>query len=313
MTTKNAHKFLLTPLLCASALACGAEHDPGSHVQSFRVLALQADAPFAQPGDDVNLGSLSHDPAGRSITWGWGVCPSPAGSTPAACLDQFREIVAEQGDLAWLMQGQGQDSVQVSIPTDFLTQLPAEARPHAQLGVVSVACPGSLELDSLAPDVPFRCREATDGRELSLAEYVVGVKRISVRERDRNENPTIEAVLFDGADWPADEVKEVDACDTSDYDYLACPDGLKHRVAARVDAASFETGTDEFEREFSEQVVIQHYSTEGIFESEVRVADEPETGWVARSAASGSELSLWFVARDDRGGVSWTERRVRVR
>jgi hypothetical protein len=48
------------------------------------------------------------------------------------------------------------------------------------------------------------------------------------------------------------------------------------------------------------------------FEDEVRIAAEAETRWVARSTASGSEQSLWFVARDDRG-VSWAERRVRVR
>jgi hypothetical protein len=38
-----------------------------------------------------------------------------------------------------------------------------------------------------------------------------------------------------------------------------------------------------------------------------------ETHWVARSGSSGNELSLWFVARDGRGGVNWAERRVRVR
>ena len=35
--------------------------------------------------------------------------------------------------------------------------------------------------------------------------------------------------------------------------------------------------------------------------------------FVARSVASGQELRLWFVARDDRGGVTLAERRVQVR
>jgi hypothetical protein len=46
---------------------------------------------------------------------------------------------------------------------------------------------------------------------------------------------------------------------------------------------------------------------------EVRVGNSPQNGWVARKAASGQTLTLWFVARDDRGGVGWTTRRVRVR
>ena len=65
-------------------------------------------------------------------------------------------------------------------------------------------------------------------------------------------------------------------------------------------------------RAFEEQVVIQHYATEGIFEFEVRTGESPKTGWVARKRASGQTLTLWFVARDDRGGVTWTQRQVRV-
>ena len=88
---------------------------------------------------------------------------------------------------------------------------------------------------------------------------------------------------------------------------------MKHRIQAVVDPASFETGTDEFGRDFTEQLIVQQYTEAGIVEDEVRIASDSETGWVARTSAAGSELGLWFVARDDRGGVSWAERRVRVR
>ena len=57
---------------------------------------------------------------------------------------------------------------------------------------------------------------------------------------------------------------------------------------------------------------LEHPS-DGIFKDEIRIAAESETRWVARVGASGSEQSIWFVARDDRGGVTWEERRVRVR
>ncbi len=72
-------------------------------------------------------------------------------------------------------------------------------------------------------------------------------------------------------------------------------------------------GRDELGRDFTEQLVIQYYATEGIFEYEVRTGASPKTGWVARKRASGKTLTLWFVARDDRGGVTWTQRRVSVR
>jgi hypothetical protein len=57
---------------------------------------------------------------------------------------------------------------------------------------------------------------------------------------------------------------------------------------------------------------VQYYATEGLFKDEVRIAKDPETHFVARTAAIGRELTFWFVVRDDRGGVSWTERRLHV-
>lgn len=86
-----------------------------------------------------------------------------------------------------------------------------------------------------------------------------------------------------------------------------------HRIAAVLSPASFQAGVDEFGRDFAEQLIVQHYTTDGIFEDEVRVGDDSETRWVARSGASGGEVTVWFVARDDRGGVTWAERRARVR
>ena len=50
------------------------------------------------------------------------------------------------------------------------------------------------------------------------------------------------------------------------------------------------------------------------FRCEIEVSGEvdPVTGFVARKAAVGKDLNLWFVVHDDRGGVTWTERQVHV-
>ncbi|HKO91421.1 MAG TPA: hypothetical protein VJU61_09735 [Polyangiaceae bacterium] len=306
---------LVTPLslLALGALAaCGAEFDPGTQVSSLRVLAVQADTPYAHPGDTVRLQALSYDPLDRPITWAWAACPTPAGSSVDACLAQVGADAAA-GELVVLAQGEGQDNIEITIPADALDGIPDPARPQALAGVLSIACPGELELGDLGTPLPFRCTDPGSGAELDLHDTVVGVKRVFLRENDVNQNPVIERVLFDGEEWLADDIKEVDACDTDAFDYDACKNADRHRIGAVVDAASFETGRDEFGGDFSEEVIVQHYATDGIFEDEVRIAEEPETGWVARTGSSGSEVSLWFVARDDRGGVSWTTRRVRVR
>jgi hypothetical protein len=276
------------------------------------VLAVQADTPYAHPGDTVRLQALSYDPLARPITWAWAACPSPAGSSVDDCLAQVRAD-ALSGELVVLARGEGVDNIEVTIPLDALDGIPEPARPQALAGVLSIACPGELELGDFGTTLPFRCTDPASGAELDLHDTVVGVKRVFLRESDLNQNPVIERVSFDGEEWLADDVKQVDACDTDDFDYDACSSAVRHRIAAVVNQQSFESGSDEFGRDFSEEVIVQHYATDGIFEDEVRIAEEPETGWVARSSSSGTEVSLWFVARDDRGGVSWTTRRVQVR
>lgn len=80
--------------------------------------------------------------------------------------------------------------------------------------------------------------------------------------------------------------------------------------------ASFESGVDSFGTPFTESLVVQYYATEGIFSDDARVASDSTTHWVARSAPDGKgeaqTLTMWFVARDGRGGVAWTTRTVSV-
>jgi hypothetical protein len=208
--------------------------------------------------------------------------------------------------------GEGVDAPTLPIPADVLTSLPVGARGGASVGVVSAACPGDLSLGQGPGGLPFICREAGNGRELPLDDFIVGIKRITVRETERNQNPQIERITFDGEDWAEGDIKEVGSCDQTDFNYDTCP-GEQHQIAPHVSAASFEAGRDELGRDFEEQVVIQYYSTEGVFENEVKIGSEPKNGFVARKGASGQTLKLWFVARDNRGGVSWLERQIKVR
>ena len=306
----------LTPLLGAlSLVACDPEFDPTSEVNSIRVLAVQADTPFAAPGETVHLQALSHDPSDRPITWAWASCDEPASSSIEACLANIVETTIETGAPPLLGMGAGLSQIDLPIAPDAIERLPPAARPQALVGVLSVACPGDLELaeNGTSPLLPFRCTEAGTDRELDLHDSIIGIKRVFLRETERNQNPVIESVLFDGEAWAEDDVKEVDGCTSEEHVYDDCPGAVRHRIQAVLTPDSFEAGSDEFGRGFDEEVIVQHYTESGIVEDEVRIGEESETGWVARASASGSELSVWFIARDDRGGVAWAERRVRVR
>jgi hypothetical protein len=314
MNTLRSLGRLSAPAAWLATLAltgCDPDFDPGTQVDSLRVLAMRADAPFAHPGDTVHLSALSYDPAARPIQWAWAACLGALGSSVENCLEQLGADAAA-GELILLAQGEGVDNIDVPLPADALEGIPLQARSQAFAGIVSVACPGNLEVLSIDTRIPFRCTDPQSGAELDLHDMVVSVKRLYFRETEVNQNPVIDNILFDGEVWPSDEIKEVDGCISDDFTYDDCKD-TGHEISTLVSPDSFEAGSDEFGRSFSENLIIQHYNTDGMFKDEVRLANHPETKWSARKGSSGNTLSLWFVVHDDRGGVSWTTRRVHVR
>ena len=306
----QSRAFFALPLLL---LACGEDFDPGSRVTDFRVLAVRAEPAYVTPGETAHFSVLSHQPSGAPVNYAWAVCPSPREVTTEGCLEQLDELERTTGEIPLLGMGEELTEMDLEVPADALELIPASARATAAIGVLNVACPASLELGGSTQGLPFRCFDPNDGRELGLKEQVVGMKRLFVREQDRNQNPMIERVTFEGRDWPEDEIPEVDACDEDGNRFDDCSANLTRAIAAIPRASDFEAGTDEFGRDFSEQIVVQYYATEGLFENEVRIGEAPATEWVARKRASGSDVRFWFVVRDDRGGVTWTTRQVHVR
>lgn len=282
-------------LVGAVLTACSGDFDPTSRVTKLRLLAVQADRPFAAPGEEVHLQALAHDPRGRTISWGWATCTLPPSASVTGCL-----AAIDPASIAL-----GNETFTVRVPADLLTKVPPYARASALIGVVTVACPGTIGVGN-TQGVPITCVE--NGRPLRLEEFEIGMKRVLIRERDRNANPVITAVRFDGALWPESEEREVNACDPGD-EVDDCAE--KHTLAVATTPA--ETGVDERGTAFTESVVVQYYATEGTFLHDVRIAASPETKWVARKRAGASTITVWIVARDDRGGVSWITRRVRVR
>ena len=286
----------------AFAAACGGDFDPGSRVTHLRVLAVRADAPYAAPGQTVHLEALAVDPRARAITWGWGLCVNPSSATAPGCLAAL--------DRSTVVVESGKSTFDFALPDDVIASLPPAAAGHASVGAVVAACPGVLTAGG--EPIPFTCTDAASGRALGTDEYVVGVKRIFARATDTNDNPIMGGVAWDGVDWPASEIKDVTACDESGNDYGACSARDQHLVTVAVPQASIESGVDSFGAPFQEQVVVQYYASEGIFEHDVRLASAATTGWTARSESAGHTVTMWLVVRDDRGGVAWTERQVRV-
>jgi hypothetical protein len=283
-------------------IACGTDLQDGSRIEKLRLLALRADEPFARPGEAVELQLLAAGQRDLSLTYALATCTNPKGSTVDGCLDaldgRFEPLAVEDERFSF------------EVPSDVLEGLPETARPSALIGAVLVACPG--ELDSGATSgVPIVCRDA-EGARLPIDAFEVGVKRIFVRAQDRNANPEITQVTWDGEAWPEERVPEVRACSNADTDDIEdCSKELRHAI--RIESTAPEEGVDENGTKFSEQQVVQFYASQGVFERPVRIAGEPDNHWAAQRVSGRDLAQLWFVVRDDRGGVGWITRQVRIR
>ena len=297
-------------VLSALAVACSADFEPSYRVSGLRVLAVRADQPYAAPGETVHLTTLAFDTQSRPLTWGWGTCVDPTSSEVVDCVDSV--------DWSSFTIAAGADTHDVAIPADAISRLPVDVQARATVGVLVVTCPGALSVAPSPPGVaatgalPFTCKDAASGRVLAADEYQVGVKRIFVRATDRNANPVLSGIAWDGKAWADGADQPVQACDVNGNDLGDCASSLVHQVGASAAAGSAETGVDSFGQAYTEQVIVDYYATEGILDDGVRTAASPVTKWAARRQSAGSTVTMWMVLRDDRGGVDWATRTVDV-
>ncbi|HEU4409094.1 MAG TPA: hypothetical protein VFS43_27805, partial [Polyangiaceae bacterium] len=211
-------------LALASAASCGGDFDPGSRVTKLRVLAVRADPPFARPGEEVRLEALAFDPAGRALSWGWSTCSEPGAPGALPCLNAATPPVPGEAG-SWSLR----------VPDDALAPPDGPPRLGATIGVNLVVCPGTI---TAGPTQGLRagCVDP-EGRVLGLDQFEAGTKRVIVRANDRNENPRIEGLSWEGADWPEGLVPEVDACDVEGNDFDACDASLARRISLALGPA----------------------------------------------------------------------------
>lgn len=276
--------MMLSLLLCAT-VGCSDDFDPGSLVNKLRVLAVQADQPFALPGQTVKLEALAYDPEQRAISWGWGSCEALESTNAVDCL--------RQTSFAQLEIGQGRTRYMLTVPQTTASYV----------GVVVIACPGTIQAGT-TDTLPIACIDEM-GNTLPLEEFEVGLKRIFVRDSNLNHNPQIQGASIEGTDWTEQSLPSA-LCKKQ-----PCSGYADQKIVLRVDGAS-EQSVDLQSRPITEQSVVQFYATGGEFDEDSKLASAPDNKWHARPEDAGKRVTFWFVVRDDRGGVSWIERSLQV-
>src|SRR5829696_3283845 len=86
--------LLACGLSLSCVVGCGPEFDPSNEIKTLRVMGVKKDQPYAQPGDEVNLQLLWHDPKrDREVQRAFiGGCVNPPGDLYYGCFEQYAKL-----------------------------------------------------------------------------------------------------------------------------------------------------------------------------------------------------------------------------
>lgn len=324
-------------------LGCGPDFDPPSELHALRVLGVQKDQPYAEPGQTVNLQMLWQDAsalAPRPVSVAWSApCFDPPGDLYYAC---FSDPTLLGGMLTL-----GQETTSFVMPSDIISRRPAAARSNnAEYGVAYVffaLCAGNFVPVpvSEASEFPLGCADAA-GKLLGADDFVAGYTAVYSFQGFSNNNPVLGGFRFNGHDFAADAdgvclgeacralagsspASEVDCADPKqaarcvptckDDGDPSCPAyGLKPQIDP---AASHNSDLDDVSakllgRTVGEQMWVNYYSEAGGFKSSVRLLNDATAGWNDNYGTDfyapkvAGPFRVWAVAHDNRGGVAWS-------
>ncbi len=235
-------------------MGCGAEFDSVAQLEGLRIMAVQKSAPYAQPGEEVELRMLYHDtgirqadeaegePRDISIFWLAG-CENPPGDLYALCIEGFRQLLSnveldltssnlsdfEPEDvegLNALLEPIGlrmgvEDTFSMTVAEDIVSRRPptpdSGIPPYGLNIVFFAACAGELRLNFDGDEFPIICVDG-DGELLPPKDFVPGYTSVFTWEGLSNDNPVIDGIEVEGKRLPRDQFCIGAECDVLEPD-----------------------------------------------------------------------------------------------
>lgn len=195
----------LAAFLAFFSLGCGPDFDPPSELHSLRILGVQKDFPYAQPGQKgIKLKMLWTDaspkrPRPVQVVWS-GPCFDPAGDLYYACFGQPGVFVDDKGNPTFTLNS---DSMSFDMPTDIISSRPAptDSR-NAAYGIAYVfyaVCAGTLTPIPTGEETafPIGCKDEK-GTLLGADDFVAGYSAVYSFRSFSNNNPVISGFSFKG-------------------------------------------------------------------------------------------------------------------
>ena len=284
--TRGTFSTVIVVVIGFIASACGGDMAKSSDIVNLRVLAIRADPPEVKAPEGTDIAVVSVDAlvvGGQgAVTYDWSLCLVPGVLTEGVlCLDEDAEIPLGQGRSA---------SVPIPSLESVMANVPAEFQ--------------GFTID-LSSGLPVQV-QLTVGDESDRT--VTAIKSVIVSEhQDPNQNPVLDGLSLDGVELVAGEVTDLPVgieefelvplwSETATETYVD-DEGLEQTEGLLFSWYTDDESTD-FDKERSDERVPDNTLKPGSFE----VDDEAVT----------RVITLWLVARDDRGGVAWLSRQLRI-
>lgn len=196
---------LLLALLVASS--CGVQFSPETLVDSLRILAITSDPPEVGPGDPSNVSVLYGDPTrvGQVSTIIWVGCePDPQDLNRSACNDAsllIKPTLITEYPPGLKLLGFGPKAVYASTPGVFDVLAPEDpVRQNGSIGqVIAIVIAEDVKVTAMGDELKAVFQRIQD----KVTPAAIGLTRIVVSEKaQKNQNPTITGLTFDGAPLP---------------------------------------------------------------------------------------------------------------
>jgi hypothetical protein len=310
---------------CAFGLAlgcagCSTDFDPPSLVNTVRILALQANSPFAAPAESVTLSVLAADgrtnkPAPMALYWLPRVCENPSEDLYYNCYAAFGEQFPAGVDLtASLATGA---TFGFTMPADAVAthaRIAGHATPYGVVFAFVMACAGHVEYTPPNPatespaTIPFGCFDA-DHNALGSDDFVFAFMRVYAYATLRNANPVIASLTYGEASVDAAAGLTLAHCGASTES--SCSQvNFQTQVPTSSQEPDPESARADGQPE-KEAIWVDYFITAGKVQTDSVLLYDPTAGPVASTAdgyaapLSAGSQTLWTVVHDNRGGVSW--------
>jgi hypothetical protein len=306
-------------VIALASLSCGATFSPPSLVNSVRILAIQANPPYAAPGTPVQLQILAFD--GRAVqtqpmtvAWLPQACFDPPADTYYACYAPLASLVQPGQDVTSLLTSGSTFSF--TMPNDVITNHGA-AKTSDPYGVAfgfAVACAGTVEYVGFSTQNPsanpLGCFDAS-GNALDANSFVLAYSMIYSFGDRTNANPLISNLTFNGN--PVDPTAGITVSACTEADTKKCPTSDIDTVVPASSQEPDPGSLDGSGNPLKEQIWVDYYVTGGSVSAEAVILYDASLGALPASPTkltapnAPAESILWAIVRDNRGGVSWLQ------